>query len=155
MNEIERKFLLKDDSWREGASKQYYKQGYLSSHKERTVRVRIAEDKAFLTVKGKTIGMTRAEFEYAIPVAEARIMLDTLCEKPLIEKYRYTVQYARFVWEIDEFLGENEGLIVAEIELPTEDTPFALPTWAGKEVTTDARYYNANLIQNPYKKWTN
>jgi adenylate cyclase len=155
MKEIERKFLLKDDTWREGAGKKYYLQGYLSSHKERTVRVRIAEDEAFLTIKGKNIGMTRTEFEYPIPVEEARIMLNTLCEKPLIEKYRYTMQYQGFVWEIDEFLGENEGLIVAEIELPSEDTPFALPTWAGKEVTAEAQYYNANLIQNPYKKWTN
>jgi adenylate cyclase len=153
MQEIERKFLIINDSWRKEANQKYYKQGYLSRHKERTVRVRIAEDKAFLTIKGKSVGATRLEFEYPIPVEEAQIMLDTLCEKPLIEKYRYTLTYQGFLWEIDEFLGDNEGLIVAEIELPTEDTPFALPAWVGKEVTQDARYFNANLSVNPYKTW--
>ena len=155
MQEIERKFLVKNNEWQTGALKKYYKQGYLSRHKERTVRVRIAESEAFLTIKGKSVGATRAEFEYIIPLGEASLMLDNLCEKPLIEKYRYTVVYQGFTWEIDEFLGENEGLIVAEIELPAKDTPFVLPTWAGKEVTDDARYYNSNLSQFPYQKWTN
>lgn len=155
MQEIERKFLVQNEDWRENASKKYYKQGYLSRHKERTVRIRIAENEAFLTIKGKSIGATRAEFEYSIPVGEASLMLDNLCEKPLIEKYRYTLVHQGFTWEIDEFLGENEGLIVAEIELPSEDTPFTLPTWAGKEVTDDARYYNSNLSQFPYQQWTN
>jgi adenylate cyclase len=101
MQEIERKFLIIHDSWRKEATSKYYKQGYLSRHKERTVRVRIAEDKAFLTIKGKSVGATRTEFEYAIPVEEAQIMLDTLCEKPLIEKYRYTLMHQGFLWEIE------------------------------------------------------
>ena len=154
MQEIERKFLVKSEEWRALASRKYYKQGYLSRHKERTVRVRIAEENAFLTIKGKSVGATRAEFEYSIPVGEAQMLLDNLCEKPLIEKYRYTLAYEGFTWEIDEFLGDNEGLIVAEIELPAEDTPFALPTWTGEEVTHDARYYNSNLSEHPYKQWT-
>lgn len=154
MQEIERKFLLKNDDWRKMATRKYYKQGYLSRHAERTVRVRIAEQNAFLTIKGKTQGATRTEFEYTIPLEDAQTMLDTLCEKPLIEKYRYVLAYEGFVWEIDEFLGENEGLIVAEIELPAENTTFALPAWVGEEVTHDARYYNSNLSQYPYKQWT-
>ncbi len=153
MQEIERKFLVKDDTWRESAKRTYYKQGYLSRHAERTVRIRIAEENAYITIKGKTHGATRAEFEYPIPVAEAQLMLDSLCEKPLIEKYRYVLAYEGFTWEIDVFLGDNEGLTVAEIELPTEETSFALPAWVGKEVTTDARYYNSNLSQNPFKQW--
>jgi len=155
MKEIERKFLITHEEWRQDATRKYYKQGYLSHDIACTVRIRIAEENAFITVKGKTDGATRPEFEYAIPLEEAQIMLDTLCKKPLIEKYRYLLAYEGFIWEIDEFLGENEGLIVAEIELPTEDTYFVLPDWAGKEVTTETRYYNSNLSQYPYTKWTN
>jgi adenylate cyclase len=153
MIEIERKFLVINDSWRKNTTRKYYKQGYLSRHPERTIRIRIAEEKAFLTVKGKTVGATRAEFEYIIPIGEAQMMLDNLCEKPLIEKYRYTLVHQGFVWEVDEFLGENEGLTIAEIELPSEDTPFDLPMWVGEDVTHDARYYNSNLSENPYQQW--
>lgn len=146
--EIERKFLVQGDSWRE-APAVYYSQGYLSRAKERTVRVRIAGEEAFLTIKGISAGASRAEFEYPIPLWDARELL-ALCEQPLIEKYRRKILYEGFVWEVDEFLGENQGLVVAEIELPAEDTQFEKPEWAGREVTEDSRYFNSNLSLNPY-----
>ena len=150
--EIERKFLLKNDDWRqvEGV---LYRQGYLNSNRDRTVRVRTIGETAFLTIKSKSVGATRSEYEYEIPVTDANVMLDELCEKPIIEKTRHKVQFGGFTWEIDEFYGENEGLILAEIELPTADTDFALPPWIGEEVTEDTRYFNANLVSNPYKNW--
>ena len=149
--EIERKFLLKNDNWpRENVVK--CRQGYLNSARERTVRVRIAGDKGYLTIKGIRVGASRPEFEYEIPVEDAEILLD-LCEKPLIEKNRYRVVEGDFTWEIDEFFGENRGLIIAEIELEHEDQEFSIPDWIGKEVTDDPRYYNASLIKNPYKTW--
>ena len=151
--EIERKFLLRNADWRKGAIGTNYRQGYLSIDPERTVRVRIAGDQGYLTIKGKTVGMSRAEFEYSIPLAEATQLLDTLCLRPLIEKVRYCVPYAKHLWEIDEFAGENEGLILAEVELETHDQKVDLPPWVGKEVTTDPRYYNASLTQNPYRDW--
>lgn len=146
--EIERKFLVQGDSWRE-APAVYYSQGYLSRAKERTVRVRIAGEEAFLTIKGISAGASRAEFEYPIPLWDARELL-ALCEQPLIEKYRRKILYEGFVWEVDEFLGENQGLVVAEIELPAENTQFEKPEWAGREVTEDSRYFNSNLSLNPY-----
>ena len=151
--EIERKFLLKNDTWRSEATGTLYRQGYLSSVKERTVRVRTVGDKAFLTIKGVTVGATRAEYEYPIPISDCNAMLDTLAEKPIIEKKRYKVARGGLTWEIDEFFGENQGLIVAEVELEREDQPFVKPDWVGDEVTGDPRYYNANLIRNPYTKW--
>ncbi|OEU61081.1 MAG: adenylate cyclase [Desulfuromonadales bacterium C00003094] len=151
--EIERKFLLRNADWRKGAIGTNYRQGYLSIDPERTVRVRIAGDQGYLTIKGKTVGMSRAEFEYSIPLAEATQLLDTLCLRPLIEKVRYCVPYAKHLWEIDEFAGENEGLILAEVELETHDQQVDLPPWVEKEVTTDPRYYNASLTQNPYRDW--
>ncbi len=151
--EIERKFLLRNDDWRSGAVGTSYRQGYLTIDPERTVRVRIAGDQGFLTIKGKTEGMSRSEFEYCIPLADATQLLDTLCLRPLIEKVRYCVPYADCLWEIDEFAGENAGLILAEIELETSDQQVELPLWVGKEVTTDPRYYNASLSQNPYRNW--
>jgi len=151
--EIERKFLIKDDSWRSLATGTKYRQGYLNSTKERVVRVRTIDDKGFLTIKGITTGATRVEYEYEIPDAEATAMLDDLCEKPLIEKNRYKIALGGFTWEVDEFFGENQGLIVAEVELETEDQPFEKPVWIGEEVTGDPKYFNSNLIQNPYLKW--
>ncbi len=151
--EIERKFLLRNADWRKGSTGTNYRQGYLSIDPERTVRVRIAGDQGYLTIKGKTEGMSRAEFEYSIPLAEATQLLATLCLRPLIEKIRYCVPYADRIWEIDEFAGENEGLILAEVELETSDQQVELPPWAGKEVTTDPRYYNSSLSQNPYRDW--
>jgi CYTH domain-containing protein len=149
--EIERKFLLKGYAWRnEKAMK--YRQGYLNTAKERTVRVRIIGDKGYLTIKGIAIGASRLEFEYEIPCQDANILLD-ICEKPLIEKNRYKVEEGGFIWEIDEFFGENQGLIIAEVELESEDQEFPKPDWVGEEVTGDPRYFNANLIKNPYTKW--
>lgn len=151
--EIERKFLVIGDSWREGARGAFYRQGYLSTTKERTIRVRIADGHGFLTIKGETAGAARAEYEYEIPVADAREMLENLCEKPLIEKTRYTVEFTGMKWEIDEFAGENEGLIVAEIELADERVHIDLPPWTGREVTGDPRYYNSSLARAPYRSW--
>ena len=151
--EIERKFLVKGDAWRALAKGTTYRQGYLNSAKERTVRVRTAEDKAFLTIKGLTLGATRAEYEYAIPFDEGKAMLDALAEKPLIEKKRYKIPAGDLTWEIDEFLGDNAGLTVAEVELKSEDQAFDRPAWLGDEVTGDTRYYNANLIKKPFTRW--
>ena len=151
--EIERKYLIGNDSWREGASGTTYRQGYLSTVKERTVRVRTINEKGFLTIKGITIGATRMEFEYEIPAAEATEMLDELCEKPIIEKTRYKIPHAGLTWEVDEFVGVNQGLIVAEVELESEDQAIDMPPWAGEEVSGDPRYFNANLIANPYTTW--
>jgi len=151
--EIERKFLMKDDSWRSLAKGTKYRQGYLNSTKERVVRVRTIDDKGFLTIKGITTGASRVEYEYEIPDAEATAMLDELCEKPLIEKNRYKIAFGGLTWEVDEFFGENLGLIVAEVELESEDQQFERPGWIGEEVTGDPKYFNSNLIQNPYQKW--
>ena len=150
--EIERKFLVKKDDWR-GPESMLYRQGYLNTNKERTVRVRIAGDTAFLTVKGIAHGATRQEFEYVIPVQDACEMLDQLCEQPLIEKRRYCVTHEGVRWEVDEFFGDNEGLVVAEVELESEEQPFPKPPWLGEEVTNDSRYYNANLVQHPFSRW--
>lgn len=151
--EIERKFLVSGDAWRALAQGTVYRQGYLSTVKERTVRVRTIDDKAYLTIKGVTVGATRAEYEYEVPAADANEMLDDLCEKPIIEKTRYKIPHEGFTWEVDEFAGVNEGLIVAEIELADEDQAFTKPDWIGEEVSGDPRYFNANLIANPYTSW--
>ena len=151
--EIERKFLIVGDAWRKLAKGTSYRQGYLSTVKERTVRVRTIDDKGFLTVKGITVGATRAEYEYEISAAEANEMLDDLCEKPIIEKKRYKIPKDGFVWEIDEFGGVNNGLIVAEIELKDENQEFGKPDWVGDEVTGDPRYFNSNLIAQPFSIW--
>ena len=149
--EIERKFLVQGEAWR-AAPAVFYSQGYLNRDKARTVRVRIAGDEAYLTIKGQSVGASRAEFEYAIPLADARELL-AMCEQPLIEKNRRKIPHAGFVWEVDEFLGENLGLVVAEIELPSEETQFARPDWVGQEVTDDARYFNSNLAKTPFSRW--
>ncbi len=151
--EIEKKFLLAGDGWQQLARGIAYRQGYLCSQKERTVRVRTIEDKGFLTVKGVSVGATRLEYEYEIPVEDANDLLDELCEKPIIEKKRYKIEYRGFVWEVDEFFGENRGLVVAEIELEREDQQFDKPDWIGNEVTDDQRYFNSNLFKTPYTSW--
>lgn len=151
--EIERKFLVVDASYKRQASHCEIRQGYLNSDKERTVRVRTIDDKAFLTIKGRTHGVTRDEFEYEIPYKDACVMLDTLAERPLIEKNRYLVKCGGFLWEIDEFFGENSGLTVAEIELPDENETFERPAWLGEEVSDDPRYFNSNLVKNPYRNF--
>lgn len=149
--EIERKFRVKEGSWR-SAKGTTFRQGYLNSVKERVVRVRIINDKGYLTIKGLTVGATRLEFEYEIPRRDAEQLLD-ICEKPLIEKTRFKVEEGGFIWEIDEFFGENQGLIVAEVELESEDQDFPRPDWVLEEVTGDPRYFNSNLIKKPYKMW--
>jgi CYTH domain-containing protein len=150
--EIERKFRVIKDTWRNVKGTRY-RQGYLNSAKERSVRVRTMEDKAYLTIKGIAIGASRMEFEYEIPLQDADELLE-ICEKPLIEKTRYKVQDGGFVWEVDEFFRENQGLIVAEVELASEDQKFPKPDWVGEEVTGDPRYFNSNLIKNPYTNWS-
>ena len=151
--EIERKFLVAGEDWRALARGTRYRQGYLSTVKERTVRVRTIDDKGFLTIKGITVGATRSEYEYEIPAADADEMLDELCEQPIIEKIRYEIPLAGVTWEVDEFLGVNDGLIVAEVELQSEDQSFPKPDWIGEEVTDDPKYFNANLIARPFSTW--
>lgn len=150
--EIERKFLVRGDAWRRLAEGVPFRQGYLQT-RPCTVRVRTEGNKGVLTIKGPSQGLSRREFEYEIPVEEAELMLDTLVGQPPISKRRYTVPYKGFVWEIDEFFGENEGLIVAEIELSDEAQPFEKPEWIGEEVSGDRRYSNASLSVLPFSRW--
>lgn len=149
--EIERKFLVTGDAWRQ-ADGTRLSQGYLNRDKERTVRVRVAGNKAFLTIKGLTSGASRAEFEYEIPLTDAEQLLP-LCDGPLVEKIRYVVAHDGHSWEVDEFLGDNAGLVVAEIELQSEDESFSRPKWVGVEVTDDSRYFNSSLALKPYCMW--
>jgi len=151
--EIERKFLVKPGAWVPKDPGIHFKQGYLNSQKERVVRVRIEGARAKLTIKGLTTGVTRAEFEYTIPVDDAAVLLDHLCEQPLIDKHRHVELHGGRQWEIDVFHGENDGLVVAEVELPSEDAPLELPPWASDEVSGDPRYFNSNLLTQPYKTW--
>ncbi len=150
--EIERKFLVTGDQWRSLAEGIHYCQGYLSSVKERTVRIRTVQEKGFLTIKGITRGVSRLEYEYDIPLRDAQALLE-ICERPLIEKARFKVEIGELTWEIDEFFGENQGLIVAEVELQSEDHAFEKPEWIGEEVSSDPRYFNANLIKHPFSRW--
>ena len=155
MIEIERKFLVTSDAYKALAfAKNQIAQGYLNSNPERTVRVRIKGEKGFLTIKGKgnQSGMSRFEWEKEIPVAEAKALLD-LCESGVISKMRFEVKVGQHVFEVDEFYGENSGLIIAEVELGSETESFEKPSWIGEEVTNDERFYNAFLSQNPYSKW--
>lgn len=152
--EVEHKFLLANDDWRPLVERSvHYKQGYLSSSPTSSVRVRISDSHAWLNIKSATIGTHRQEFEYEIPLADADSILETLCHKPLVEKMRHFVHYEHHLWEIDEFTGDNAGLIVAEIELSQIGESFAKPAWIGEEVTEDLRYYNNNLTRYPYKDW--
>ncbi len=150
--EIERKYLLEGNDWKTMAEGTLYRQGYLNSQKERVVRARTMGDKAALTIKGITVGATRLEFEYDIPFDDCEKLLD-LCEKPLIEKTRYKIDFGGLVWEVDEFHGVNDGLVVAECELESEDQKIDKPSWVGKEVTGESCYYNSNLIAKPYTTW--
>ena len=150
--EIERKFLVTKNNWRNGQGTMY-RQGYLNSDENRNVRVRVVDDRGYLTVKGISQGATRVEYEYEIPKAEADAMLDNLCEQPLIIKKRFKIEFKGFVWEVDEFLNENQGLIIAELELESETQTFIKPEWIGVEVTGDPKYFNSNLIHRPYSKW--
>ena len=151
--EIERKYLVKGTAWQTLAKETVYRQGYLSTVQERTVRVRTIEDKGYLTIKGISVGATRTEYEYQIPVEDANAMLDELCERPIIEKKRYVLEYEELIWEIDEFAGVNRGLIIAEGELSDENQKVVLPNWVGEEVTGDPKYFNSNLTKHPYTEW--
>lgn len=151
--EIERRFLLKNDAWKAVAGAPcLMSQGYLSVEKERIIRLRIIGNQAWLTLKGYISDVSRSEFEYEIPVADAQTMMDTMCPFRL-EKHRYEVNYQGFIFEIDEYFGDNAPLIVAELELPAEDTPFPRPDWLGEEITSDGRFTNAYLSKHPYSQW--
>ena len=151
--EIERKFLVEGDEWRGESKGTRIRQGYLVTELERSVRVRVRGETGTLTVKGESRGAVRAEYEYAIPKDDAEAMIDDLCLRPLIEKTRHVVAHGGQVWEIDVFEGDNAGLVVAELELDDEDESFERPPWLGDEVTDDPRYYNANLVENPFRTW--
>ncbi|OYQ39471.1 adenylate cyclase [Rhodoferax sp. TH121] len=150
--EIERKFLVMGQPWLQVPGV-VFRQGYLNRDKARTVRVRVAGAVAYLTIKGVSVGATRAEFEYPIPLADAEALL-ALCEGPLIEKTRHVLTHAGTVWELDVFAGDNAGLVVAEVELLSEDQAFVRPGWLGAEVTQDARYFNSSLAAHPYCRWS-
>jgi adenylate cyclase len=152
--EIERKFLPADSSWRSQIRESHYlRQGYLNNETRCSVRVRTSAERAWLNIKSVTIGAQRQEFEYEIPLMDANRMLDTLALRPLIEKWRHLVDIGDHTWEIDEFEGDNAGLIVAEIELAAPDETFQRPAWLGEEVTSDVRYYNTSLCRRPYRDW--
>ena len=150
--EIERKFLVNRSLWQPPDSGILYRQGYIYTHNGNTVRMRIAGDRGYVTFKGKSQGMARSEFEYEIPLEDAREMLDTLCDRPLIEKIRYKLKIDNLIWEIDDFLGDNQGLLLAEVELNSENQEIILPHWIIEEVTQDSRYYNSNLAKKSYSE---
>jgi CYTH domain-containing protein len=145
--EIERKFLVIGDGWRDGSPGTRIAQGYLSMDPERSVRIRIAGGNAWLTIKGRSHGLARAEFEYPIPATHARELL-AMCLPSIIDKTRHRIHYSGFLWEVDVFHGANEGLVLAEIEIPESSTEVPLPPWAGEEVSHDPRFFNANLATN-------
>lgn len=152
--EIERKFLIVNDSWRNSVYRsEHLCQGYLVSDGCRSVRVRIADNRAYLNIKSATLGVSRSEYEYSIPVEDAREILDNLCRKPLLKKTRHYLRHGTHTWEIDVFEGDNAGLIVAEVELSHPDERFLKPAWAGEDVSHERRYYNACLVEHPYKDW--
>ena len=152
--EIERKFLVRDDTWRaQVESASHIAQGYLVTEPGITVRVRRRGDQGFLTIKGAAQGIGRSEFEYEIPLSDAQAMLRDLCVQPPLEKVRHLIPFAGHLWELDVFEGANAGLVMAEIELTAEDEPFDLPDWAGDEVTGDPRYFNAYLAHHPFSTW--
>ena len=152
--EIERKYLLRSDDWKQASDQgRYIVQGYLAGSEQASVRVRIEGNRANINIKSATLGVYRKEYEYPVPLEQAREMLDTLCEHPLIEKTRYIVKHDGLEWEIDVFAGENDGLVVAEVELESEDQKINLPDWCGEEVSDDPRYYNVSLGKHPFSAW--
>jgi len=152
--EIEHKFTLKNEQWRDHVARsERLVQGYLAGNERASIRVRITGDKANLNIKSATLGTFRQEYEYEIPLADGEKILNDLCEKPVIDKVRHYVQHAGKTWEIDEFSGENIGLIVAEVELESENEQFDIPGWADQDVSDDPRYYNVSLVKHPYKNW--
>ncbi len=153
--EIERKFLVNSASYRNNSVAHKIAQGYICVENDRVVRVRVKDNKAYLTIKNATIGFSRNEYEYEIPVEDALAMLENTCIQPVIDKTRYVLKHGQHVWEVDEFHRENEGLVVAEIELSSEQEEFEIPDFVGKEVTGIMSYYNAMLINKPYCEWQN
>lgn len=158
--EIERRFLVQKELWvaqgRAAADAVHLiRQGFLSTTKERVVRVRVVGEGGLLTIKGLTRGFSKSEFEYSIPLTDAEVLLDEVCEHPLIEKMRYRVKHAGILWEVDEFLGENQGLLLAEVELMSEQQEIVLPVWVGQEISSDPRYFNSNLSRMPFSQWGN
>jgi adenylate cyclase len=152
--EIERKFLVVGDSWRASVrSSTHIVQGYLASTDTATIRVRVKAEAAFLTLKGRSRGISRSEYEYAIPVADAEAMLAEMAQGPVIDKVRHLIDVEGHTWELDVFAGDNAGLVMAEIELTRPDEAFAMPDWAGPEVSDDQRYYNVNLARHPFREW--
>ena len=151
--EIERKFLVRGDGWRGAREAVECRQGYLCRGPEVAVRVRVMAGVGTITIKAAATGLTRDEFEYGIPLADAEYMLDSLCAGRIVEKVRHYVEYEGLTWEVDEFLGENEGLVVAEVELESESQSVALPPWVGLEVSSDPRYLNSELCVKPYRDW--
>lgn len=152
--EIEYKFLIVNDDWRKDADEGIYMvQGYMGSNEKSSIRIRINGDTANLNIKSKTIGIQRSEYEYNIPANEAKEMLESLCDRPFIEKTRFHVNHDGNKWEIDVFSGDNDGLVVAELEVSSVDEKFSLPDWIGKDVSNDTKYYNICLVTHPYKDW--
>jgi CYTH domain-containing protein len=151
--EIEKKYLVTSDQYKMLSSPVYYMQGYLHEDSEKSIRIRVFKNKGFLAIKSSAAGLVRYEYEYEIPSKDAKELLSKYCTKPLIEKYRYIFSYEGLIWEVDEFCGDNEGLVIAEIELDSIDTVFLKPNWIGDEVTDDFRYYNTSLSDKPYKLW--
>ena len=152
--EIERKFLVENDSWRDHVvSESRMKQGYLANLKNVTVRVRIDDGRALLNIKGATTGIRRSEFEYSIPLQEGEEILAGIAQQPFIDKTRYKVRCGGHIWDLDVFEGENRGLVMAEVELASENEVFEMPAWAGEEVSGDPKYYNASLVRHPYRDW--
>lgn len=152
--EIERKFLVNKEKWDQVKKEKQslYRQGYIVADPGKTIRVRLTDQEAFLTIKGQTVGISRAEFEYPIPVADGQQLLDSLCGA-VVSKIRYFITHEGNLWEVDVFLGDNEGLIVAEIELKEENESFPLPEWIAAEVTSEKKYSNSNLAKKPYITW--
>jgi len=152
--EIERKFLVKNDLWRDQViSQSRMKQGYLSSQGNASIRVRVDRGRALLNIKSATLGIRRSEFEYEIPLEDGEEILAVIAQQPFIDKTRYKVKCGDHVWDLDLFEGENRGLVVAEVELGSEEESFEMPSWAGEEVSEDPRYYNVSLVKNPYTRW--
>ena len=151
--EIERKFLVKGDEWRKDVQGIYYLQGYLATGSGCTVRVRVSNQTALLTIKGSVSKLTRREYEYQIPVSDGDELLNHICLKPIIKKTRYVVEYGGVVWEVDEFDGDNKGLVIAEVEMNSENQQIQIPNWVGMEVSGNPKFYNANLVKHPFSHW--
>jgi adenylate cyclase len=151
--EIERKYLINLNQIGTLENGNRIKQGYITTNKDAVVRVRVKNDKGYLTIKGSNIGVSRLEFEYEIPLVEANEMLDKLCQKPIIDKTRYLIDFEKHIWEIDIFYGDNEGLVIAEVELVDVNEEIKLPLWIKEEVSGDIKYYNSNLMKYPYNQW--